>query len=273
MNKGFFTAGVIGLAVFVAPAEAKPKYLDEVRATLVSKAARCTTCHSADDGTALNSYGDLLGTMGKERPLGDRVLENAALRPAGQAEDGTPTWPKEADVDEDGVLNWVEVLAGTDPSDRAAAPEPAAAQHISQTVVRCNICHEQVGIPGKRGLEANPHNDLGKLLHKTFKPDKGQPRPTAANDIAEAASRTPILARLALAKSRKPRGSEASYWEKLRLGHLPADAQDNPTSEQVEQFKAFAKQQKKKDTRDATVGLDCDAHRAAGFLADAEDLP
>jgi hypothetical protein len=273
MNKGLFAAGVIGLAGFVAPAEAKPKYLDEVRATLVSKAARCTTCHTADDGAALNAYGDVLGTMGKERPLGDRVLENAAMRPAGQAEDGTPTWPREADVDEDGALNWVEVLAGTGPSDKSAAPDAATTQRISMTVVRCNICHEQVGIPGKRGLEANPHNELGKLLLKTFKSEKGQPRPTGAKEISEAAMKTPILARLTLAKTRKPKGSEASYWEKLRLGHLPADTQDNPTSEEVEQFKAFAKQQKKKDTRDATVGLDCDAHRAAGFLADAEDLP
>ena len=261
----------IGLLVAAGVAPAKPKHFQHVRAALVAKAARCTSCHTEQEGASLNLYGEQLQAIGDDMTLADRIDRLESL-PLPRTQPGQPPeFSVKADADQDGVLNWVEILAGTSPADPENKPDAERAAKIA-TVVSCNICHLQTGIPGKRGLEGNPHNELGRLLLKTFVVPKGDARPRSADDRQLAAMRTPILARLAKIKRKKPKASEAGYWERLRLLHAPTDPADEVSSEALEAFKAQAKTQKKKSTRDPTLGLDCKAHKLDGFLVDIKKL-
>lgn len=259
------------LAAVIAPAAAaKEKHLDRVRVLLISKAARCTSCHADPGGKQLNAYGRRLADLPTDDPLADRI---ATLEGEPGFEDNEPQGKRatpDRDVDADGVANWIEILAETDPSNGRDKPDAELAQRIEKTI-DCRLCHTATGLPGE-GLAANPHNALGKLLAKTYAKRRGRRPPRGKEAVRAAAERTPILQRLSLARKKRPKKSKATYWQKIRLLHAPADPEDKPSAAALKAFKKQAARQKRRKSRDPNRGLACEAHGADGFLLDAPGL-
>ncbi len=249
----------------------KERHLEKVRALLIAKAARCTSCHADAAGAALNAYGQRLAERTPSKPLADRIATLESDR--GPDPSGTSDAAEDdaEDVDNDGVANWIEILASANPADPTDTPDAATARRI-EAVVSCKICHRQVNLPGG-GLKSNPHNVHGALLARTLLRVRGRRAPRGKDAIREAAEAISIVTRLALIRTKKPRGSRATYWEKLRLLHAPADASDKPDPKALAAFRKVVMRQKRKSTRDATLGLDTEAHPLDGFLAPGKDLP
>ena len=252
-------------------ARGKERHLEQVRALLVSRTARCTSCHTDADGKTLNAYGDRLAESTAGRSLADRIVALDKEPPLNATEATEAKALADQDIDGDGVANWIEIIAETSPADADDKPGPKTAERI-EAVVSCKLCHTKTNLPGE-GLEAAPHNLLGKLLARTFVRQKGKRSPRGKEAIREAAERTPILARLAEIRRKRPRGSKATYWERIRLLCPPADLNESPKLKPLTAFRKLAGRQKRKRTRDPNLGLDCKAHQANGFLADAKRLP
>jgi hypothetical protein len=252
-----------------APCEAKKRHFEQLRAVLVLKAARCTSCHASEDGAGLNAYGRRLADFPESEPIAERVaaLEPLAAPPEAAAEAPLDT---DTDIDGDGVANGVEILAGANPADRESTPNRSSRNRV-ETVVSCRICHTATNLPGE-GLKANPHNDLGQLLSRTFAPSRDAPKPKGDAEIREAAQRTPIIRRLALIRKNRPRGAAATYWESLRLLHPPADTADQPSRETVRAFRKSAFGRRKDRKRPDFMGKKCPTEQIDGLLKDAGPL-
>ncbi|MCB9857879.1 MAG: hypothetical protein H6818_19525 [Phycisphaerales bacterium] len=266
------------IAVFVCTvnvAIAKERHLEQLRVALISRTARCATCHTSNDkkdweGAGLNIYGKRLSEVSPGDALADRIalLEHGP----GSTDAGAEAARKkqDQDIDGDGVPNWVEILARANPADPKNKPAPERIERVER-VVTCNICHTQTHLPGKQGLEANPHNAFGLLLSETTR-DKKDAASGSGPDRHRAAERVPILKRIELTRKKKPKGGKATYWEKLRLMRLPADDDDNPSKESLMSFRKRAAQQRSKKKRDPTRGMVAPAHNNDGFLQDCTAL-
>lgn len=258
-----FAAGLcFVLTLSATPSWAKPRHYEQVRVLLISRMASCTACHATSDGKKLNAYGDRIAAQPKDLPMADRI---ARL----ESEKGSSS-SKDRDVDQDGVPNWVEILAQKSPADAKEKPDQKTAEKIT-SVVSCRICHRETGLPGE-GLTANPHNDLGELLAKTVRPSKGQPKPKSDHDLREAAERFPILSRFAAIRTKKAKGSAATYWQTLRMLRSPAEANDKPSTDEVKTLKKEIAARKREKKKTPKFGLDCSSHPLDGFLLDAGGL-
>lgn len=262
----------IGLGM-MAPGEAsaKEKHLEHVRTLLLSRAAKCTSCHVQPDGKALNLYGKRIAEEEKNAPFADRIAAVEAEPPLNASRDRAARHRAGQDVDKDGVPNWVEVLAGTSPADPEDKPTAAAMKRV-QEIVSCKLCHTATGLPGE-GLAANPHNSLGNILAETHPQKPGVTRGRSAQSTREAAERTPILVRLGMIGGRKPKGSKATYWEKLLLLHAPSEDSDTTASDVLSELRKRLKLKKNKRTAPTDEGIAAPAHPIDGFLLDAAKLP
>jgi len=248
--------------------EAKELHFARVRVLLMSKAVRCTSCHADSKGTSLNAYGERLTALSHDDPLADRM---AALETESSVKaDADPRRQarENRDVDRDGVANWIEILANSNPADAKDTPNAETARRIER-VISCKLCHRATNLPGE-GLEANPHNELGALLAKTFVRRRGRRTPKGAEQVRAAAERIPILTRLSMIRKKHPKRSRATYWEKIRLLHAPADPHDTPSRVALRAFRKDAARQRRRKTRDAGRGLTSKAHGPDGFLLDAD---
>ena len=265
---------VLGLAILLtAPivAVAKERHFEQLRTVLISRAARCKTCHLEADGTGFNAYGDRLKSLSPDDSLGDRIAAMDADPPVGASEAEQAERRRDQDVDQDGVPNWVEILAGSNPGDSEDRPRKKRAKRVER-VIGCTLCHEANHLLGKQGLEANPHNEHGRLLAGTFILPRSRRQPKTRDAILAAAERTPILKRLGKIRKKRPPKSKATYWQQIRLLHDPIDPEDKPTPKRLKAFKKRAALQRSRRKRDPTRGLDCEAHPLDGFLLDAKDL-
>lgn len=269
LHRRFWLVAV--LALLPAEAWAKERHFEQLRVVLISRSARCVTCHTSADGAGLNAYGQRLHALPADDALADRIAALEADPPAGASEAERAEKARDRDIDGDGVPNWVEILAGADPASAEHRPKPKRAERITR-VVSCKLCHTANHLPGKDGVAANPHNAFGELLATTFDLPRRRRRPKTDAAVRAAAERTPILRRLVKIRKKRPRKSRATYWQKIRLLRAPADPDDNPTSKALKRFKKKAAHQRSKRKRDPTRGLDCPAHRADGFLRDADGL-
>lgn len=262
---------VVALAFAVPPrAGAKEKHFEQVRAYLISKAARCTSCHVGAQSGELNAYGQRISALPNDDPLADRIAAIESEPSAAAGDDERREAEKNRDVDGDGVLNWIEVLADTNPADAKDKPAPETALRI-ETVISCKLCHRATNLPGE-GLAANPHNELGDLLSKTYVKRSRAANPRSPDEARAAAERVPILTRLSMIRKKRPKKSRATYWHKIRLIHGPADSDDNPSREELQSFLKLVKRQKSRGKRDPNLGLDADAHKPDGFFLDAAQL-
>jgi len=268
---------LVSIVVLLAAAQgavAKPQHLEQVRTTLVARAARCASCHVSNDseqweGAGLNPYGQRLHDVAPDDALADRIarLDHGGRRD--EPEEEKAQREKDRDVDGDGVPNWIEIIAGANPGDAKNKPPKNRIERVER-VVGCNICHKENGIPGRQGLDANPHNEFGKLLAVTVDPK--QDRPALESEIRRMAESLPIMKRITIVRKKKPKGSDATYWEKLRLMREPANHDDNPSGKSLKRFRKHAVRQHYKSKRDPTRGVDVEEHPLDGFLEDAKKL-
>lgn len=280
------SSGIVALSmcvtfIFAANAWAKERHLEQVRVALIARAAHCSTCHLDKDQTfwedgGLNPYGLRLRALGSGDSLADRIVRldrkkddddnNPATQiPLAEGEEATPN----NDVDGDGVPNWVEILAESNPGDKENKPSQKRIERVEQ-VVSCKICHEQINVAGKIGRSANPHNDFGDILALTNDPDDNEAR-VEADRRRRAAERIPILKRISFNKRKKPKGDKATYWERLRLMYLPTDESAKTSEKRLKEMRKQAVLQKNRLKRDPTLGIPED-HHVLGFLEDAEEL-
>ncbi len=261
------------IASVAAQAVANERHFEEVRALLVVRSANCTSCHSDAAGSSLNAYGQGLSALSKDLSLDDRILRMESVPRIGASEEDRREQSRRQDIDGDGVRNWVEILAGKDPADDKNKPSRKQIERIER-VVSCSICHSATNLPGKEeGLAANPHNELGALLAQTVpKPRPGEARPKGERETRAAAERVSILTRLGLTRTKRPKGSKATYWQRIRLLFSPTDTARNPSAEELKAFKKAAAIQRSPRRRDPTKGVDCDAHRLGGFLEETTGL-
>lgn len=273
MCRPFFLSCLV-LHVAVCTASAKEKHFEQLRVLLIADAAKCVTCHEQPDGKALNLYGRQLESMGKDETLADRILKLEAEAPLEAKAPVRKKIEQNHDVDRDGVANWIEILGGTNPGRDDSVPPAAEVQRI-KSAVSCTTCHTLVNGPGE-GLAANPHNELGKKLATTFvtKREKGRPvaRPVGPEAIAEAAERTPILTRLAMNKTKKPKNGKATFWERLLMRRSTIDPKQEPTSRELSALRREQGRRKKKTSREKEYGISSKAHPLDGFLLDAKGL-
>lgn len=266
-----------GVAIFAATdgATAKERHLEQLRVALVARAARCVSCHVSDDkaawdGAGLNQYGQRLHAVSPGDTLADRIAELDHGPKSSDSGDAAATRKNDQDIDGDGIPNWIEILAGASPADPKSVPAPKRVERVRR-VISCSICHTQTHLPGKQGLEANPHNEFGELLSVTTG-EKNKSSEDAQSNRRRAAERLPILKRIELTRKKKPRGGKSTYWEKLRLMRSPADSEDNPSKENLASFRKRAARQRSKKKRDLTRGMIDAAHDNDGFLQDGKLL-
>lgn len=261
--------GMMVIASNTVPAAAKERHYEQVRVLLISRMASCVSCHTTAAGTKLNLYGERIAAQPKGT-MADRIARLERDAKGGRKQNGDETGPSDRDVDNDGVPNWVEILARKSPANAKEKPDAETAERI-RSVVSCHICHKATGLTGQ-GLAANPHNELGELLARAAGGAKGAAKPKDDREVRKAAERMTILSRLAQVRTKKPKGSAATYWQRLRMLHAPADAKDKVTAEEMKKLKkenAAIKREKKKTPK---RGLDCKAHGLDGFLLDGDVL-
>ncbi|MFQ5424017.1 MAG: hypothetical protein ACE5F9_08555 [Phycisphaerae bacterium] len=259
---------LVVLLASTAYGEAKELHFARVRVLLMSKAARCTSCHADSKGASLNAYGERLTALSHDDPLADRMAALEAEPSVKADADARRQAREDRDVDRDGVANWIEILANSNPADAKDTPNAETARRIER-VISCKLCHRATNLPGE-GLEANPHNELGAFLAKTFVRRRGRRAPKDAEQVRSAAERTPILTRLSMIRKKRPKRSRATYWEKIRLLHAPADSHDTPSRAALRAFRKDAARQRRRKTRDAGRGLTSKAHGPDGFLLDVD---
>lgn len=269
--------GIVGGVWFCTSraAFAKERHLEQLRVVLISRAARCATCHVSDhkkdwENAGLNLYGQRLHEISPGDSLGDRILMIEHGPTSSDNEEDRAKREKDQDIDGDGVPNWVEILAKSNPGDAKIKPPKGRVDRVKR-VINCTICHTDTNLPGKQGLEANPHNAYGDLLSQTTDPKDVNANTPKAERQRKAES-IPILKRIDMTKRRKPKGSKATYWEKLRLMRLPADDEDNPSAKSLKTFRKWAAEQRSKKKRDPTRGTADPAHEDEGFMQDAKHL-
>lgn len=261
------------LLAAVAPSvQAKEKHFEQLRVLLIADAAKCVSCHEQADGKTLNEYGKQLTALGPDETMADRILKLEADAPLEAKPAERKRIEKNHDVDGDGIPNWIEILAGANPANKDSAPSPSDTERVKASV-SCTTCHVSVNGPGE-GLAANPHNELGKRLAATFAIKKGGrgPRPVGKEAVAEAAERTPILSRLEMVKTRKPKSGKATFWERLLLRYPTADVKNEPPARDVAELKREQARRKRKSARERDRGLAAKAHPLDGFLLDAKGL-
>lgn len=126
-------SGVICLLLTggASSATAKETHFEKVKFELLQLYVKCTTCHADDKGAGLTKYGQRLSAMGKEAGVQERMrrMERRVSEELAQTEPGAEN--DRVDIDGDGVLNWVEILCGSNPSDAASVPAKSDIQGLA----------------------------------------------------------------------------------------------------------------------------------------------
>lgn len=218
----------------VALASGKPIHFEQVKAQLIASRIRCTDCHVGREDSMLTAYGKLIGEQGSDLPLTDRVQEIESSVPATAPDDVRQKAAGRVDLDGDGILNWVEILAGTNPSQTDS--RNAMHDRIDR-VVGCQLCHESVASGGNAGERA-PHNAFGEAL-KGLSPKSGGGGGERANH--------PILPRLKSREKADTDKDKVKDWDEILLFSHPADAADAPHADSVKEFKRADRDRRKAD--------------------------
>ncbi|NOS99237.1 MAG: hypothetical protein HOP29_01265 [Phycisphaerales bacterium] len=215
-------------------ATGKPIHFEQVKSQLIASRIRCSDCHVSRDDQTLTAYGKLIGDLGAGTPMADRVQEAETSVPTAAPDDVRQKAAGRVDVDGDGILNWVEILAGTNPS-QTDSRNPSH-ERIDR-VVSCQLCHESASSGGGDGERA-PHNAFGKAL-SGLGPKSGG----GGNDRAN----HPILPRLKSRERSDTDKDKVKDWDEVLLFYHPADADDVPDAEAVKDAKRADRDRRKGD--------------------------
>jgi hypothetical protein len=154
------------------------------------------------------------------------------------------------DVDGDGVANWVEILAGTNPS----SPDESVATHERiQRVISCNVCHTSVSQYAAPGEDRAPHNAFGDALEELG--DQGGARRGARRGRGREQNRgadrdgpsEPIEPRLKRLKGRDTDRDKVKNWDEISVFHHPADPDDTPDEASVAAARERLRARRKSD--------------------------
>jgi hypothetical protein len=211
----------------------KPIHFEQVKSQLIASRIRCADCHVSRDDPTLTAYGKLIGDLGAETPVADRVQETETSIPTTAPDDVRQKAAGRVDVDGDGIPNWVEILAGTNPS-QTDSRNPS--HDRIDRVVSCQLCHESAQSGGGDGDRA-PHNAFGKALRGLG------PKSVGADDRAN----HPILPRLKSRERSDTDKDKIKDWDEVLLFHHPADAADVPNAEAVKDAKRADRDRRKDD--------------------------
>lgn len=234
---------VLGMVGWTGAARAEEAHLERVKGELIALHVQCTACHADTRGEGLTGYGQRLADMGDAEPLRDRVarmerrVSEVVLSVDPDAE------RDRVDIDGDGVLNWVELLCGTDPSSAASAPPMARAEAATPTlrervenVVSCTLCH--LGPAAELRKDDAPHNTFGQTLARLAEastppvpPGRGSPGrtpPSAGPGGAAPASAKPldIWERIQKIRLHDSDHDKARDGDEIATFHHPADGND-----------------------------------------------
>lgn len=238
---GFYGAGI---------ASAVPPHFEKLKFELIGQHINCTHCHVAEDSAELTAYGRAIGELDLNRSVPQRVrdLERSPKKPG---DDVAPT----ADVDGDGIQNWVEILAGLNPSEKDESGDQTE-RIIS--VVSCHLCHTAVNEPGATQAERAPHNQFGAALADQNRGQRDQGRD----------GRLDILDRLKRVKSRDSDDDSVRNWDEIVLFYSAGDKNDVPSEEDVE---SIAKERKRRRPSKEGFGRDHPDNENVGSRDKAND--
>ena len=234
------------LAACASTASAKEEHFEKVKFELLQVYVQCTTCHPDDKGDGLTRYGQRLADMGKATSVQERMrrmerrVSDVIINMDPHAEDDR------VDIDGDNVLNWVEILSGTDPSDPSSVPkikpsdeEPNPIGRRIQTVIDCKLCHTSVDTTGPE--DKAPHNPFGESIAKLDAPPPGArpgARPGAGNRAPPAQPQpTDFLKRFRNVANQDLDKDKTRNWEEIATFHAPSDPNDFPTKDEIENLK------------------------------------
>ncbi len=252
----------------VLSASAKEDYLEVVKGRLIELNIRCTTCHPADPASPpdkpapltseLTPYGRRLADLGRSAALAGRIGRLERRLPTILPVDQRKEELLRVDIDSDGTLNWVEILAGTDPSDPNSVPnegDPALRDLRTrvESVVSCRLCHTRDATDLKR--DDAPHNDFGEALAALAEGPAAGARPGQSpagrgrGGAASARGDVPldIVERLLKVQHQDADRDRARNWDEIAAFHHPADPADAPTADEVQAVRAAAAALKRGD--------------------------
>jgi hypothetical protein len=245
---------VVGTAYPAISALGKPVHFESLKLELIRRHITCTSCHVADDDAALVAYGKKIAAMGDDESVPQRVaiLENELSRTA--SADARKRAAGRKDVDGDGILNWVEILAGTSPSE----PDERNELHERiERVISCTLCHTSVSDFPVPGREQAPHNAYGNALadagERKVKRNRKRSKPRDDDSAA-----IPILPRIKSTRGKDADRDKAKNWIEIQLFRHPADASDTPSSEDIAKVKEA---KRKSGKRSSGFGEDHDPRK------------
>ena len=238
MTKSAFTVLATGAALLVTqPVTGKPIHFEDLKFTLLEENIRCTDCHGAAGQADLTPYGKKIAELGPERSIQERLREMEATPSLQATEDQLEREAPRIDVDGDGIPNWVEILAGTNPSEPGGLTDH---QERIQRVVACTLCHLSVTAFGSTPEERAPHNEFGAALAKL-----ARQKSTDENQ--------PILPRLERHRAKDTDRDKARDWDEITIFHHPAGADDTPAAEAIKAYKEMQRQRRKNNDGFGTV--------------------
>mgnify|MGYP002623643661 CR=1 FL=1 len=246
---------VLAALIVVEAADAKPAYYQRVKLRLLMENVRCQHCHVTSDSDALNDYGKMIsGVKKKDAAFFERWLEAEREPSALDDEKEVKEAERRLDVDGDGVQNWIEILAGSDPANAEVKPDPAgsrSAPPISERIaelISCKLCHIRTDAPAGPGRSRAPHNLFGIELAKLNEEDPTSDSKARTGGWNRAADQpADILLRLESIGRHDADRDRISNWDEIRLFHHPGDRKDRPNRMAVNTLRAAERSGRPKD--------------------------
>ncbi len=220
------------LLAFSASANAKPIHYEDLKLMLVEQNIACTTCHTAPDSPELTAYGQRIAAVGTDESMHDRVKTVEMSLSQTATEEERTSEESRMDVDGDGLANWIEILAGTDPSSKSEKNELHA--RIENTV-NCHLCHESVNRFAGNREDRAPHNAFGKTL-------RAKKRKGRRNDGKRSKS---IVQRIAKTRTKDTDRDGIKDLDEIITFHHPADKTDTPEKNAVKTARKRVKTRRK----------------------------
>lgn len=253
---------LMALSVSGALAAAKESYFEKAKFEVLSAYLRCSTCHESESGEGLTGYGRRIAAFGPEETVQNRVRRLERRIPPFRWNLVEEEDRQRVDLDQDGVLNWIEILCGADPADpkstpahRASENDPPTLRDRVEAVISCNLCHSEP--EDNLGEEHAPHNAFGALIERMKpaappgrpgqRPPSGPPGGSPGSGLnAGDAGDSDFLRRFEAALQMDADKDRVSSGQEIFSFHQPADKDDAPTEDEAKaaRDKLLAKRRK-----------------------------
>ncbi len=236
-------------------ATAKPIHFETLKLQLIEQHIRCDTCHASRQDQTLSSYGTLIADEGAETPITRRVRTVEAELSSTASDATRKAEAPRIDLDGDTIPNWVEILAGTNPSQ----PNERTDTHEQiLRVISCKLCHTSISKRSQPGKNRAPHNAFGALLEKAGNKErngkgrkgknrKGRSQAGRNRNTQDSDATIPIAPRLKKAHRRDTDRDKVKNWDEIITFHHPADQDDTPSEEEVKSAKEKQRTRRKED--------------------------